>query len=611
MMIRRGSFSAFIVSAALLLSGTCFTPPSSAETLLSPVGAPGEFQFEAPAVSSNPGTFTGININTFLGANTFYGAGFTGQNTIVTNVEAGHIWGNTAAAGGSSGGHEALAHVTNFTHDASAWNYVGTPGDQVTDLVDQHATKVGLLIGGRNTVSSPGDHQLGIAYNTDLRSAAMATSWVSSLTFNASIPSIVTAYNQAFSVSDVVNSSIGTTDATGTGVFALVVDALAHQNSLTTMVAAAGNAGPSSNTVGAPGSGYNSITVAALNNDGNAYTSVASFSSRGPQSWDDNVAGGAVLNARAPVDIAAPGASLTSAQYSGATGGNNPSIGGSGVGVPTAYAGGLNGTSFASPIVAGGAALIDSASKNTPSTASNANSRDARVVKAVLLNSADKTSGWNNGQVANGNGGVTTTQALDYAVGTGRMNLDVAYDQYFAGTKDVTGTGSGNLGSVQAIGWDFGLATNGSTNEYYFNQALVGGSMLTVTLDWFRTRPIISGNVVDDSQANLNLRIFDATGGNVGTIISSSISTYNVVEHLHFALPYTGLFGIQVVHAGNLFDDLSVPEFGATVNYGLAWSGVAAEVAVPEPSTLALAAIGLTLALVALRVKRTRELTEY
>lgn len=186
MCVRRGSFSALILSLLLHLSGIFCSPPSFAETLLAPVGTagnyqfafPDEIQFETPAVSSNPGTFTGINLNTFLGADTFYNAGFTGQSTIVTNVEAGHIWGNTAAiAAGTTTGHESLAHVTNFTHHATAWNYVGTPGDQATDLVDQHATKVGMLIGGRNTVVNPGQHQLGIAYGTDLRSAAMATSW--------------------------------------------------------------------------------------------------------------------------------------------------------------------------------------------------------------------------------------------------------------------------------------------------------------------------------------------------------------------------------------------------------------------------------------------------
>ena len=74
--------------------------------------------------------------------------------------------------------------------------------------------------------------------------------------------------------------------------------------------------------------------------------------------------------------------------------------------------------------MAGGAALLDSASYNTPALAVNPNSRDARVIKAVLMNSADKIPGWNNGEIPhpNGFGGVRTTQSLDYNSGAGAMN---------------------------------------------------------------------------------------------------------------------------------------------------------------------------------------------
>lgn len=295
MILKHTSHSTHILVALALVLAACggswWSSPAVAGTMLNSSGFTGQFQFQVPediplenlAVSSVPSTFTEINLNTFLGANAFYSAGFTGQSTIVTNAEAEHIWGNTAAsAGGTTTGHEALGHVTDFTHAATAWNYVGTAGDQVTDLVDRHATRVGMLIGGRNGGSSPGNHQLGIAYNTDLRSAAMATSWIGgapSLSFNVSATTVITAYNQAFAASDVVNSSIGTTDATGTGFFAIVVDALSFGNRFTTFVSSAGNSGPGSNTVAAPGSGYNGITVAALDN-ANSYNTVASFSSQ-------------------------------------------------------------------------------------------------------------------------------------------------------------------------------------------------------------------------------------------------------------------------------------------------------------------------------------------
>ena len=98
---------------------------------------------------------------------------------------------------------------------------------------------------------------------------------------------------------------------------------------------------------------------------------------------------------------------IKTAYYGGATGGNNPSLPGSPSGIAggaDSYTLGLNGSSLAAPMVTGGVALLASASYNT-SLSSNADSRDGRVVKAVLLNSAQKTSGWDNGQTSFGSRG--------------------------------------------------------------------------------------------------------------------------------------------------------------------------------------------------------------
>jgi len=147
--------------------------------------------------------------------------------------------------------------------------------------------------------------------------------------------------------------------------------------------------------------------VGALQNDGNNnYDSVASFSSRGPQDYANPV-NGTISGVRAVVDLVAPGSDLTTAYYGGQTGGNNSSLAGSPSGIPgsaDSYSDSVSGSSLASPIMAGGAAIIASASYNTPVLSSNAASRDARVVKTVLLNSADKIPGWSNGQTAHLNG---------------------------------------------------------------------------------------------------------------------------------------------------------------------------------------------------------------
>ena len=150
----------------------------------------------AATTSVGGGSF---DLNAFLGADRYYGhtTPITGQNTISTNLEAGFFW----------NGHETLQHVatntTNFVADAGSWG-----GASIADKYDRHATWAAMLIGGRATVGGDAILQQGIAYGTDLRSGAIASSWVSpayALGFNFSVNSFLTPYEQTFGVADVVN----------------------------------------------------------------------------------------------------------------------------------------------------------------------------------------------------------------------------------------------------------------------------------------------------------------------------------------------------------------------------------------------------------------------
>jgi subtilisin family serine protease len=339
----------------------------------------------AATTSVGGGSF---DLNAFLGADRYYGhtTPITGQNTISTNLEAGFFW----------NGHETLQHVatntTNFVADATSWR-----GASIADKYDRHATQASILIGGRATVGGDAILQRGIAYGTDLRSAAIASSWVSpayALSFNVSVNSFLTPYEQTFGVADVVNSSWGADDPSGTTGLSVIMDASCFQNPTTTYVVSAGNAGPGSNTIGSPGSDYNAITVAALTN-ANTYDVAASFSSRGPQDFGYLPSfGPAVITTgvRAAVDIAAPGTSLVSAFYGGQNGGNNITLAGSADdGSDAAAYATVAGTSFAAPLVAGGATLVASAAKTLPELSGNAAARESVVVKALLLTGADKT----------------------------------------------------------------------------------------------------------------------------------------------------------------------------------------------------------------------------
>jgi hypothetical protein len=568
------------------MSGIAFDPSQ---------GVDSQFSYEPDNSGAPIGDFTSsvggnsFNGNNFLGANRYYNhsTSITGQNTITTNLEAGHIW----------NGHESLGHVTSFTHSSDTWG-----GASVAPKYDRHATWVGMLIGGRQTNTNGGIFQQGIAYGTDLRSAAIATSWSGAAyagAFSNSANSYVTAFANSFGTADVINSSFGYTDPGGTDVFTLFSDSMAYQNPFSTYVTSAGNSGSAANTVGAPGAGYNTITVGALGN-ANTYDTAASFSSRSPQSfgyYNKNGAEVIVNGVRAAVDISAPGASLNSAFYGGQNGGNNTTLAGSTNNTATnQYSQGIAGTSFSAPLVAGGASLVASAAKTLAGLSSNQNARQSVVVKALLLNGADKTSGWSNGQVlasAGGDSYISTTQSVDWVVGTGRMNLDTTFQLQVNGQIDVTGTGQGQLGSVATSGWDYGNAMVGTNNDYVLANPILGNSTITTTLTWMRVREwdAFTGDLYEIAQANLNLSVWSLDQNNTFTdLVARSESFYNNVEHLTFTAPTTGRYGIRVEYGGNTFDNTTNNIWGTNSylqDYGLSWNAVA----VPEPGSLMLVSL--------------------
>ena len=548
------------------------------------------------------GPLAGTNINSLVGAGTFYANGYTGANAAIANIEAGHIW----------SGHETLAHTVQIPGHVSSLNEV-----------DRHATWVGMILGGRTAGANAGPYQQGMAPDASLFSSAIAAEWSGAryaTGFTFFFSSYFDQYRRAFSTgmnaagrrADVINSSIGGGDPIAMALETVGLDGLANANPRTLFVNSAGNSGAGPDKVGSPGSAYNDLTVAALRFDP-AYDQPSAFSSGGPNDYADPV-NGVFNNLRQTVDIAAPGEQLSSAYYGGTTGGNgttnNPAITGTGpsgpangpAGGPNFYSRGIAGTSFSAPTVAGGAALLyDAAYGEFPA---NPDARDARVVKAVLMNSADKTVGWNNGQILhpNGQGGVQTAQGLDNRVGTGRLNLDAAYSQYLEGTTDVAGLSIGNLGAIDAVGWDFGRVANGVTNDYFFQNELVGGSTLTATLSWFRDRRLDGANTAfDESFDDLDLELWRVVSGVPTMLISESFSAFNNSEHFSFALPTGGDYALRVRWFDDIFDLVTDvdQEF-----YGLAWSAVA----VPEPGTAAL--IGISVVMV-VPVARRRAFTHF
>jgi hypothetical protein len=530
----------------------------------------GQLHISSSNAGSNP--FNGVNVNSLVGADRFYNAGYDGSRAILGNIEAGH----------ADPGHSVLTHVTNRVTGTGA---VGSN--------DRHATWVTHSMSGRQSGQFGNNYfEPGIAPGATTYSGAIATSFGSGTSFSLSAASTASTYSTMITTGtglpqtvDVFNSSWGFTSPTGNNLLTGGVDGLINDSGVVG-VFSAGNSGPGTNSVGGIGAGYNSITVGALGSDTSnpAYSTISGFSSRSPNDFYNASTGQTISAARAAVDITAPGQNLTLAA----------------IGTSTSYNTNLAGTSFSAPIVAGGAGLVVDAGKDLYGGGS---SIDGRVVKSVLLNSADKLAGWSNGLTNNG-GVLETTQSLDYTYGAGRMNLDSTFDQFvnianggMAGTTDLIGGDT-----IATVGWDLGTVSAGGIQSYFIDQQLLGGSEFSATLSWFAdTNP---GSLADfagaayEHLANLDLFVFEydnPTSRNIIRSIARSISLYNVVEHLSFNLDRTGFYGIQVGYTGSHWNFSG--ETGET--YGLSWSGTA----VPEPSTTVLLLLG---SLVAVRQIRRR-----
>src|SRR5262249_33151419 len=155
---------------------------------------------------------------------------------------------------------------------------------------------------------------------------------------------------------------------------------------------------------------------------------------------------------------------------------------------------------------------------------------------AVLMNSADKLAGWDNGQHFDlAQGHIVTTQSLDWSQGAGQVNFTRAFNQYIdpTGTHDVPGNSGG---SVSKTRWDIGAISLHGNNDYVISTSLHAGDTLDITLTWFRNRTVNDNTQLgtDDGQANLDLQIWNST---FTSLLASSESLYNTSELLHFELP--------------------------------------------------------------------------
>lgn len=263
----------------------------------------------------------------------------------------------------------------------------------------------------------------------------------------------------------------------------------------------------------------------------------------------------------------------------------------------------VSGTSFAAPHVAAAVALLQEWSDRQIRAEGSDWSLDARepmVMKAILLNSADKIQDTGDGQLLD----MTRTLRdernqtwlesdafsdpkipLHSELGTGHLNayralLQLQGGQFSAETE------------VPVVGWDYGtsepslppdLPKTETTNlyqDYVFEASLQAGSYLSATLAWERLVVLNDTNdnklfdldetFEDRGLNNLDLYLMRAEDDDIADSVWSSISDVDSVEHIFTQIPTTGRYKLRVVYRQRIEDALAQ-------EYALAWWAVGAE----------------------------------
>ena len=193
-------------------------------------------------------------------------------------------------------------------------------------------------------------------------------------------------------------------------------------------------------------------------------------------------------------------------------------------------------SSYTTPIISGAATILaQSGARNDAGVGTASDATDIRTIKALLLNSATKPSGWSH----------TASRPLDSTNGAGIVNVNKAQLLLAAGqhaeTVNDTLTAAGGSheppsGITDTVssdeGWNLSTVTNvreqsqwrDATDHYFFNcdAAVASTFNLTATLVWNR-------NLGRSNINNLDLFLYTADGD----LVASSISTVDNVEHLY------------------------------------------------------------------------------
>lgn len=245
-----------------------------------------------------------------------------------------------------------------------------------------------------------------------------------------------------------------------------------------------------------------------------------------------------------------------------------------------------NGSSFATPHVVGTIALLhEYANRQITSGYWSLDARRHELIKAVLINSADKLKDLGDGKIlgmsktildAFGKTWIDTEAyssretPLSRSLGSGQLNANRALQQYQAGQQSPN-NGSAN---ISAIGWDTNIVEVDKYQEYVFSDSLVADSFISATLTWDRQVKLndkngnglfdIGEGFSNESFNKVELYLMRSQDTDISQNIWSSVSQIDNLQHIFIKIPVTGKYKLRVVFKSPQANIVSQ-------RYGLAW----------------------------------------